>query len=204
MPYMDQSSTELIQQPHHVQILDANGNVTTSVPAYLTPDGRQVILQEIDPLPLVNTNTNTNSNMTNEYNGGMMSNHIDSTLSRQSYLPPQQPAAKSVIVSQKVAPSAYQTPNQSASSAFHSTNNASSSSSGGGIPTTTASNGNLSQLNRDILPPASNRLTTTSSAVNLSSSQVQKQQQQQQQQSTSSQQRDVGGSVSSLPGNYYL
>jgi len=94
---MDQSSTELIQQPHHVQILDANGNVTTSVPAYLTPDGRQVILQEIDPLPLVNTNTNSNMPMTNEYNGGM----IDSTLSRQSYLPQQQQQSattKSVIV----------------------------------------------------------------------------------------------------------
>jgi hypothetical protein len=186
MPYMDQNSTELIQQPHHVQILDANGNVTTSVPAYLTPDGRQVILQEIEPTPLIV-----------DYNGTHAATSNLNTLdSRQSYLPqppppPPSQQPKSVIVSQKVAPSAYQTPNTNAqSSAFHSANN--------NINTTT-SNGNLAQLNRDT-SITTTRLATTSSATNLSSSQLQKQQQQQQQQQAQQLNRDGAGSVTSLPG----
>ena len=161
IPYIDQNSAELIPQPHHIQILDSNGNVTNSVPAYLTPDGRQVILQEIEPAI--------------DYNA---------TLESRQYHQPA-PAPKSLIIQQKVAPSAYQTPtanitNNSStnqSSAFHSTSSSNNVS------------GSLNQINRD----TPSRLTTTSSAVNLSSSQIQKQNQQLN--------REIStGSVTSLPG----
>ena len=183
--YIDQNVDFIQQQtPHQIQIVNANGVITNSVPAYITPDGRQIILQDID---------------SNDFNSNINSNNTEPPIHHHQYYYPsatvsQSPAPKSLIIQQKVAPSAY---NQS--SAFHATSGGSNSTSG-----------SLSQLNRDsstarvpqisreeagVASQTPSRLTSTSSAVNLSAAQLQKPAQQLN--------REVVGSVTSLPGTFF-
>ena len=175
--YVDQN-TEFIQQPHQIQFVNANGVITSSVPAYLTPDGRQIILQDVDTSISHDFNNNVNSEQQQYFQ--QQQQQLPQQYQQQSTTISQSPAPKSLIIQQKVAPSAYQS-NQS--SAFHSTTTSGSNN----------SSGSLTQINRE--PSTQNqqqtRLTSTSSAVNLSASQIQKPAQQLN--------REVVGSVTSLP-----
>ena len=102
-------------QINTIQYIDAQGNVKTNLPAFVSTDGNQIIIQEIDP----------NLIATSELS--FVDYNLTSTLDRHGHVIQQQQQqpqfqepneSKSIIIQQQVAPSAYQS--NGTSSAFQS------------------------------------------------------------------------------------
>jgi hypothetical protein len=83
------------QQPqiNTIQYIDSNGNITAGIPALVTADGNQIIIQELDP-NVVKYNPNLNQSMLTS------PSPVPSSTTSQA-----QPT--SLIIHQQVAPSAY-------------------------------------------------------------------------------------------------
>jgi len=182
-------------QINTIQYIDSNGNITAGIPALVTADGNQIIIQELDP-NMVKYNPNLNQSMLTS------PSPVPSSTTSQA-----QPT--SLIIHQQVAPSAYSsnTLTKSASStnnALLKNNNTSN------IKTDAIQNStSLNQLNNNLNTVTPSKETPTRLGISTSATNL-AQQKQKQLNSSISQQLTNGkddsrrASASSLSGKLFI